>query len=154
MGKQKIDFGLIIRANKAARGDIVAICELINYYLIYDDWVAALEYHELLVDFEPSIVEKKYKEVTGYDTTYETFLMAIGKTYFELDDYASCYRWYQKCLDYYEYGLRQSGRDKRYITVMKKHTPIYLFIEKEKQLNNIKNRFLLKWEQDLFYGMM
>ena len=144
----KVDFDIIFRHNRAHRGDIKSMCEMVNHFSLCDDWVSTIKYFELLVDNKPEICEAKLEESTKLEVPYELMLGLIGQVYYEQRNFETAYRWFQKCLDYLTYknttDKAKEERDERY-------KQIYKIMEDANELDKIHNRFLLKWEQDLFY---
>lgn len=147
-GAMKVDFDIIIRVNKSNQGDIKSICELIDYYAEVENWQFAIEYLELLVDNHPSFCEAKFKDYTGDSLSYERMLCLIGQVYFEDNDFIPAFRWWQKYLDYLDYLNASNSKEEWLPEKQKLH--IYHVLKNANQLDKIHNRFLLKWEQDLF----
>jgi len=145
--KMWVDFDIIIRTNKAYRGDITAMCEMATYFTLTDDWVNAAKFLELLVENEPDICEKKLYAVHAHQVPYEIMLGLIGQTHAEQENWHIAFRWYQKYLDYMEF---KHASNKAKWESKKPDDKIYCIMKSNGQLDKIENRFLLKWEQELF----
>ena len=144
-----VDFNLIYRHNKAYQGDIKSICEMYNYFDLGDENVLAVEYLCLLVDNQPEICEFQFKETTRSEMSYDSMLGYIGKIYLDNGYLSLAYRWLQKCLDYIDY--KNSHREPEIWIDYRKTFGAYQILKDADELDKIHNRFLLKWEQDLFY---
>lgn len=147
----KVDFGLIFRHNKAHRGHINSMCELAYYYSEFDDWQKVAQYFELLVDNTPEICETKFVELTNLIVPYETMLGLIGQAYYEHGNYSLAYRWFQKHLDYLDYK-NLNNRDTWHIE--RKKNQVYEILLTDGELDKPNHRFMLKWEQELFWKKM
>lgn len=146
----RVDFDIILRVNKAAKGDLTSICELVEYYILTDDCYWALNYQEQLVDYHPSIVESKYLEATGTPIKYEHFLELMGKNCFNQYEDIKGYRWYQKYLDYLDF--KNAVLPYKEKMRLKEETEIFQIMKNANELDKMHNRFMLKWEHDLFYS--
>lgn len=143
----KVDFDLIYRQNRAYRGDVKSMCELVDYFSACDDWRYTARFFELLVDNQPEICEQEFLKNTGFKVPYEMMLGLIGQYYYENGILEPAYRWFQKYLDYMEF---KHSSNKTKWEKEKLEDQIYKIMETDCELDKIRNRFMLKWEQELF----
>ena len=135
---------------RAFNGDKVAMCEMAEFYSEKEDCTKSNMFLELLVDNEPSFCESKFLEITGNELSYENMLVLLAWNYFyNQNDRVMAFKWFQKYFDYLDFKHKEL--DAAFREKIKQECSMYQWMKDSYLLDRNENRFLLKWERELFY---